>query len=387
MIFSFFERIREKRVSRERILALDILRGLFMVCIVVDHTLGWSPSIISMFAGQGGLFASAAEGFFAISGILVGYVYREKIVSSTKWVYGKLWKRSLLLYLLTVGFSFVFYFWSLLLPSSSYGIDQWQGDFIMFVESTLTLSSVYGWHDFLAKYAVFMLFAPFALWLCSKGKAYLVLIISLIIWWVFRDQSNAAWQIIFVFGIVIGYYLNHIEPTFINFNRVAKKIPYFTLLSLASATYLLSVFAFTAAPVALSIFPDFIVEAITQLTHFRNYYFFPRNEMSIQRLLVVVLWFSAIYTFIRKHEVAIESKTRSLFSIIGRNSLFVFIFHGALLFVLYGLIGTQGERTNIALNTLIHIVLIIIVFFVARYVDHTKIASTLKNRMRKGEVL
>lgn len=45
-----------------------------MIAIIVDH-IGWGPSLFHLLSGGGKLFASPAEGFFVISGILVGYIW------------------------------------------------------------------------------------------------------------------------------------------------------------------------------------------------------------------------------------------------------------------------------------------------------------------------
>ena len=56
-----------------RMLALDYLRGFFIVIIVIDHLWRW-PNMFEYVSGRGELWASAAEGFVIISGLLVGYV-------------------------------------------------------------------------------------------------------------------------------------------------------------------------------------------------------------------------------------------------------------------------------------------------------------------------
>ncbi len=66
--------------KRKRILTLDILRGGFLVAIIVDH-LNQGPSLWYLLTGGGAMWVSPAEGFFAISGILVGYILRAAHVA------------------------------------------------------------------------------------------------------------------------------------------------------------------------------------------------------------------------------------------------------------------------------------------------------------------
>jgi hypothetical protein len=379
--------------QRKRILTLDILRGLFMICIVVDHTIGWSPSPIAVFTGQGLLFASAAEGFFAISGILVGYVYRNKIISTTKWVFQKLWKRALLLYGITVGMSIVFYLWTLVMPTAAFGLTPWQGSFGSFLVSTFTLSSVYGWHDFLAKYAIFMVIAPFAVWLCAKGKAYIVLALSTLTWLLFHEnhflQAASSWQIIFMFSIVIGFYLNQVETFALHMNKKLKNTPYVSLVTIALGVYLISLAAFTIAPPIyghlVGHLSDPFLQSIANVTNIRDTLFFPRDNISIYRLAVGMLWFVALYAFFRKHEIHIERITHGLLSLIGKNSLLMFVVHGILLFLLYGFIGTQESSYNIFINTFVHMLMISTVVLIAYTASQLKMLMFVKEQVVEKE--
>src|SRR5215468_4661927 len=52
---------------------LDLLRGALICMVVVEHV-GWRPSLFEIVTHRGRLFASAAEGFLIISGVLVGRV-------------------------------------------------------------------------------------------------------------------------------------------------------------------------------------------------------------------------------------------------------------------------------------------------------------------------
>lgn len=78
-----------------------------MIAIIVDH-IGWGPSLFHLLSGGGRLFASPAEGFFVISGILVGYIYGPRMVKSFKHAAVKLWKRAFLLYALSVVFTLIY---------------------------------------------------------------------------------------------------------------------------------------------------------------------------------------------------------------------------------------------------------------------------------------
>ena len=83
---------------RDRILALDLLRGYLLCVITIDHLFRF-PGLFDLFTGRGQLWVSAAEGFFLISGILVGKIYGSKIAYNLRGETKKLWGRAGKLYL------------------------------------------------------------------------------------------------------------------------------------------------------------------------------------------------------------------------------------------------------------------------------------------------
>src|SRR6185369_9293902 len=56
---------------RSRDLALDLLRGYFLVVIMIDH-LRYAANPLYLVSGRQSLWVTAAEGFILISGFLVG---------------------------------------------------------------------------------------------------------------------------------------------------------------------------------------------------------------------------------------------------------------------------------------------------------------------------
>src|SRR3712207_2110104 len=73
---------------------LDLLRGLAVCAMVVDHIAG--ASWLYAFSGGNHLFVSAAEGFVFISGVTVGLVYGGRMLtnglrSAAKALYARAW--------------------------------------------------------------------------------------------------------------------------------------------------------------------------------------------------------------------------------------------------------------------------------------------------------
>src|SRR6185312_2171301 len=92
----------------QRIIALDLIRGYFLLNILINH-LNRFPGVFDIFTARGQLWTSAAEGFFLISGLLVGMirgseVRKGQISLSTK----KMLKRAAVLYLWTIALTILF---------------------------------------------------------------------------------------------------------------------------------------------------------------------------------------------------------------------------------------------------------------------------------------
>src|SRR5581483_7644873 len=95
----------------KRILALDLIRGYFLLVIAINH-IELYPNGYDLFTGKGRLFVSAAEGFFFMSGLLIGMVYRRRLQLGMKFVFKKMWKRALQLYVGSVVTTLLFVGWA-----------------------------------------------------------------------------------------------------------------------------------------------------------------------------------------------------------------------------------------------------------------------------------
>ena len=192
-------------LSHRRIDTFDLLRGYFLVVILIDHFARY-PGIFDLFTGRGMLWVSAAEGFFIVSGIMVGLVRgneakRGEFVLAWK----RLWKRALTIYIWSAVLILLFTAIGLMLtgnPGVKSGIAESLS--IATIIKTLTFQYSYGWADFLPFYAVYIALAPLALWLIHKRQAWLVALIALIIWWYRGTNPFLAWQVVFFLGMIFG---------------------------------------------------------------------------------------------------------------------------------------------------------------------------------------
>lgn len=337
--------------KRRRILTLDLLRGLFLVIIFADH-LAYAPSLFFQFAtGTSSAYASAAEGFFAISGILVGYIYGPRILHNVRKTTIKIWKRALLLYGLTVGFTLFYAAWAMSLPGGYARQPNWTGDISGLLLQTLTLQFHFGWADFLARYAVFMIFAPLAVWLIAKHKAWVVALVSGGIWLLGREipevQIFTAWQVVFMFGIIIGAYLPEIENYVKSWTPKTKRIGWYATILIAAISYLAVVLWLRTPPDQLQPYVD-------------------RESVAIGRILIGVIWFTGLYLLFRRFEEVIDRLTLGALLLLGKNSLFVYSIEAFIIFFI-DVAFPPPTHSPLIINTLFGIVGMGLVYAATRY--------------------
>jgi hypothetical protein len=341
------------------------MRGLFLVVIFADH-LAYAPSLFLQFAtGTSSAFASAAEGFFAISGILVGYIYGPRILHATKKTVLKIWRRAGLLYSLAVGFTLIFSAWAALLPHPYTRQPEWHGNVMGLLFNTLTLQYHFGWADFLARYAVFMAIAPLVVWLVAKGRAWIVAAVSILVWLLWGTQApiNAftAWQLIFMFGIIIGYYLPQIEARAAKLRPALRSYLWYGIVIAAAVSY-------AAVVIRLSIIP-FLFPSISNALPVSWLAYIDKDTVGIARVAIGILWFSGLYLLFRRYEQRIDKVTYGIILLLGMNSLFVYSFEAFVIFAI-DVFMPAPDRPSVFVSTIVGIVGISIVYAAVRLRAH-----------------
>lgn len=366
-MLNLWKKLRNAKIRHERILALDLLRGTLMVVIISTH-IPWAPSLFSVIGGRGALFASAAEGFFAISGILVGFIYGPRILKNTKQMFVKMWKRAALLWALAVVFTLFYTAWAVLSPESVKYDTIYSRGGVRYLIDTFTIRHAFGWADFLTRYAAFMFVAPFAVWCVAKQRAYVVAILSLTVWILFRDVERflpfASWQIIFMYGIIVGYYLPLIESTFLSLTRKHRKLALGGLWGIGAVTFVGSIVWIQIIPyVALHYEWVASLPITTTLRDTLNVVmpYFNKDHVDPARIAVGVVWFAALYSFFRVYEKPINRWTHGVLDTLGKNSLFVYGLHAFIIFFIDMYFNPYGKESFIA-NTLVTALVIAIIY-------------------------
>lgn len=365
--------------SKQRFLYLDMIRGLFLVFIILNH-IPYSPKITDIITGDSILIVSAAEGFFLISGTMVGLLYTPRILTETKKVLKKIWSRSLLLYLISITTTLIFTILAKL------AIDVTQGKLyannlfsVDFFQHLLSLNYTYGWADFLSLYAVFMLLAPIPLLLIAYKKTWIALLTSLLIWFVhpmFGGMGNfAAWQILFTIGIVIGANFHAIVIFFDTKKGIVwiRSMFFGIAALLAWSWYVDLVYPHFIAPhVAL---PNILATAndAIGIPHSLYLALFDRDDMGIGRITVATLGFLWLLYFFRRYEAPIERLVGSPLMYLGKNSLVVYVIHSFVIFTVFIVFLNSTQKFGIIDRTIIGIFIAAFVYWltqVYRTIEH-----------------
>lgn len=337
-------------VSR-RIIALDLIRGIFMLMIVVDH-LNWGPSLFHLVSGGGMMFIGPAEGFFAISGILVGYIYGPRVAKSLWGATKKLWQRAWLLYALGVVFTLIYTV--IAIKSHSAALPAiWQRDGASFIYNTLLGRYSYGWADFLPRYAVFMFIAPAILWLITRGKSWVVAAVSVGVYALFHTTSLllpfSSWELIFIPAMIVGYYLPQIES-------FARRIP---------RKLTIGLWAFTAIVYLISISVTVVPSLFGHTSLLANIsqpiaMLFDKETVGIGRYLLGIMLFWAMYSVVRRYEHAINKRTHGVLQVIGQKSLYTYGIHAFIVFFVTLLITPPANVTVFQSTVFASIILVVI---------------------------
>ena len=375
--------------KRPRILALDILRGFLLCVILIDH-LGLFPSPYELFTGRGVLWASAAEGFFIISGLLVGYVFAPRMIADARAATLKLWRRALVIYVGFVLTTILMVVLGHVIEPPMNGSGLWQGAvWPRLILQTLGLQYTYGWADFLRYYALFMVAAPLVLWLCVRGKAWIVVGASALIWLLRGENIWFAWQLLFMGGIVVGYYLPRMQHALHTLGERRVQAVRRGVYIVAGLTLAASIATERAAVFLTQTYNGFAalpqwLQHVAHSAYDAHLWLAPlidKDSLAPMRLCVAVIWFSALYLFIRTHEKTVNRLTHGSLRIIGENSLLVYIVQS---FVIYITLSVLAPGLSVIAHTLITTLALVLTYLIALFRSVSRRAAAKRKSKQFG---
>jgi hypothetical protein len=338
------------RPDSNRFYALDLLRGFFIVTIIVDHLSRW-PSIFGVLSGKALLWVTAAEGFVIISGLLVGYIrgYKSK-AKALKEVTFSLWRRALTLYIWAVIGSVIYTaaIWYIPLVGGAPGMPYPKGDWLALIFGSISLSYTFLWVYFLKLYAIFLAASPLAIWLLRKGKAWLVVLLSflaLALGWLTGNEI-LQWQFVFFVPVVAGYYLTAIQTWWKSQTKGQRR------------SFAVAIISTTAITATLSVISTYAPEVSTTLDR-TNTTIFAKDSISLLRAVVAFLWFTAYLLIFIYCENFIRKALGWLLLPIGTRSLTAYILHGSAIITISFIFATSN---NMLINSLLGILGIMIVW-------------------------
>ncbi len=334
--------VAEKKKS-SRILTFDLLRGYFLVAILLDH-LNFFPNGLDWWSARGSLYVTTAEGFFLISGIVLGIVRGAKLIDLPfSHVSKLLLKRGVQLYVtsavMILLFTLIGWWFFMDYAGLKYGIAPAGTNIFEVIWQTLTFQYFYGWADYLRLYAIFLFVSPLVMWLLRKGLWRFVLAGSLLVWLLFPSGQNVSdsaqelfqplsWQLIFFSGLTIGFHWKNLTAWW---NRQSGRMRTYikaSVLTVAGVTLVVNVI--------LAFGPKYFdLHAISELQSYLYTYYFDKERLPLARVALFFVWFSAAFYLFQRFEPFIKRWLGWLLLPFGTNSLYVYTLHAVLLFFVH----------------------------------------------------
>lgn len=351
----------QPKTGSGRLRILDQLRGLCLVIIMIDHP-GLFPSLLEIFSGRTYLWISAAEGFFFISGLMIGLVRgRTAIKHGLRVATSKLLERAGRLYVVTVLLTLLYTLLAYWLhmhgkPGIKVDLRYFTTPFDLAWHAATQLYS-YGWSDFLPYYVIYLLLSPLVLWLMLRGRWRWVLGLSLAAWvapLIFPGlpfPSGLRWQAYFFFGAAAGFHYDRIRAWWHDKSAVKQKRFTAWVWSITAGGLLVSS-AISLWPVWFDGSHNAVLDTLRGIDGNAVYrYAFSENRTGVLRLPFFLVAFSAAYLLFRRFQPFIMRRLNWLLEPLGANSLYVYIVQGAFAFG----IPLLAIPMNIISNTLLQL--------------------------------
>ena len=354
-----------KRTTRD--LRIDFLRGLAMVCVIVDHSK--RSSHLSLVSYERFWLVTAAEVFVVLSGVVLGMVYAPRLLRDG-WlaVVRALARRALVLYLAFVAVTVSILGISLLGVDVS-AVTAWDPGAMSWFYDPRSMSAA-DWRDLL-----FIRYGPWAfeivglyVWLVLAAGPCLLLLraigwrwllaISWSLYLVYHlvpvQLTSAefetvfpilAWQLLFVHGITIGYHRDDLSAVL-----ATRATPVMATIGAVSITFM----AIALSNPAIG-GPSWLQWSVVSPERFAALYerYFALSDLGIGRLLNLAVALPFGYAVLSWGWAAFE-KVQALFVTLGQCSLGAFVLH------VYGLLllDRLPFPEAIWINTVIQLALI-----------------------------
>jgi hypothetical protein len=343
---------------QRRLVTLDLMRGYYVGVLAAIH-LDYVPSLLGLVDGRGALLVSEAEGFFMISGLLVGLLRRRDLERyGSRRMTLRSWKRSLQLYVVAVPLTLLFTVIGRAAvdhghPEVKVGLDV-DSSLPRLIYNTLTFHYTYGWADFLTFYVPMFLVAPLAVWLLSKRSWPLILALAYAGFWLPSHYNTAyvspflQWGVYFFIGTAAGYHWTDLRALMARQSRNRSMLIRVGLISATLVLYAVGL---------LLLYRPHLVSSAGMY-----YHLFENNRLGLLRPLAAPISVAGTYLLIRRFEEPISRTVGRILIPFGRNSLYVYVAQSFVVFLAPFAFGSQ----NFLLNTLFDASVIALIYLGVR---------------------
>lgn len=321
--------LRAVTPRRSRDLALDLLRGYFLVVIMIDH-LRYATNPLYVVSGRQSLWVTAAEGFVLISGFLVGMLRGDEartagLAPAARHLLRRAGVLALACALLTIAFRAI-----------SELTDYWPdvpnadapGSLLGETLGAVMLRRTYGDHNLLAAYALFLAAAPLAFAAMLRGYTWLVGAASLLLWaaayryrlvWSNSVQADLCWQLLFMIGVMAGF---HHAALARRWQALSPRARGAVLALVGAASLAILVGSLLRLPVH-GVYPSRLEGLL-----------FDRDRLGLGRTACAIVLVASLYALVRGFEARLVPTIGRLLVPLGQASLYVYIVQSMLTFVL-----------------------------------------------------
>ena len=359
-------------VVKKRDTTIDLLRGYFLLVIIIDHVSS-KPSLLEFFTGRGRLWVSAAEGFFFLSGFMVGRIRGADVrLGNDKKASSWLRNRALQLYLVSCALTLLFTAVARVFdyaPNITLGVSS--SPWWLVILKTMSLQYSYGLADMLPLYVIYLLLAIPTLRLLRRGYWWHVIALSLLVWLlafvvpqplrpVGTYFSILSWQPLFFGGVVFGYYNPEVTAWWYAIRRTTR-IRLLSVVGLLSGIGLCASWLFLSRPSVLGDFGDWLQRYANKAT------------LGPVRLLLFGGCIITSYHLVKHFEEPISRFVGWFLLPLGRNSLYVYVLHSIIIFPLL----VASTHLGYFAVSLASILAVAIIWCIVIYTQNTKLVKKL----------
>jgi len=369
-----------------RDLRLDFLRGLIMLVVITVHMEYYS--FFSLFVWERIGLVSSAEGFVFLSGVVLGIVYKKRIVrDGFKSSAIKLWKRSFQLYRVNLFVIISIALLGLLPFVDVFEVINWvpiteqNKVFPLYPPNNTSWPDIVkqalllriGPHQFqvIGLYVGLIAVAPFILYCLYRKKTVWLIAVSCLLFWVnnnyhFRITGarfewgfpTLTWQLLFIIGMCSGY---HQETVLGYITRGKNKA-----LIIAATSFSLAFLTLALNNPNAVFWPLRDLAGLDGAIYHQIYMgWFQKSTLGLGRVANNISLFIVFYYALTHYWVPINKLLGWLLIPLGQASLYVFILH--VYFIILFSNTPLGGYHSFLINTAIHASTILLIWAMVKY--------------------